>query len=156
MDQNHFKLESAAFKDQSRIPEDFTAHGKNISPPLSWSNVPHHAKELALICEDPDAPNPPYIHWLAYHILAILPELKENAGQLNEAEFAQGKNSAGENAYTGPKPPPHTGSHRYYFRLFALDEIIDIRQGASVDELMEAMRGHIIGEADVMGKHESH
>ncbi len=153
----HFKIESPAFADAAKIPEDYTAHGKNISPPLKWANVPAHAKELALICEDPDAQkNPPFIHWVAYHIPAVLPELKENAGQSGDAEFAQGKNSAGEIAYTGPKPPPKTGSHRYYFRLFALDEILDIQQGASVEELMEAMRGHVIGEAEVMGKHEYH
>src|SRR5437016_766070 len=125
MEINQFKLESPAFKNSAEIPEDYTCHGKNISPPLKWSHVPEHAKELALICEDPDAPEKaPFIHWVAYHIPANFTELKEGVGHADK-EFAQGKNSAGEITYMGPKPPENTGVHRYYFRLFAVDDTLD-------------------------------
>jgi len=157
MEANQFNIESPAFKNTADIPEDYTCHGRNISPPLRWNHVPKHAQELALICEDPDVPqNPPFIHWVVYHIPSKQTEFKENVAEKLNKDLAHGKNSAGNETYTGPNPPEDTGIHRYYFRLFSLDSSLDLKAGATADELMEAMRGHIIGETGVMGKHQYH
>jgi Raf kinase inhibitor-like YbhB/YbcL family protein len=157
MEISEFRIESVAFKNSENIPEDFTAHGKNISPPLKWDGVPRHAQELALICEDPDAPkNPPFVHWVVYHIPVETKQIDENASEYSNGTLVLGKNSAGEETYIGPNPSENSGNHRYYFRLFALDSPVNLKKGASADELMEAMRGHIIAEADVMGKHQYH
>ena len=152
-----FSLESSAFKNRADIPEQYTGHGKDISPPLKWNAVPPHTQEFALICEDPDAPNnPPYIHWVVYHIPAQQTGFDENASKTQKKNVMQGKNSRGEEGYTGPNPPEDSGVHRYYFRLFALDAPLQLGVGATVSELMEAMRDHVLGEAEVMGRHEFH
>ena len=153
---NKFLLVSPGFKNGHDIPEQYTAHGKNVSPPLEWYDAPSDAQEFALIMEDPDAPkNPPYIHWVAYHISPDQTELKENVAS-NGGAVVMGTNSDGMAVYTGPNPPEKTGVHRYYFRLFALDAKLDVQPGATADQLMEAMRGHVIGEAEIVGRHQYH
>jgi Raf kinase inhibitor-like YbhB/YbcL family protein len=157
METNKFMMESSAFKYGADIPEDYTCHGKNVSPPLKWSHAPAHAEEFVLICEDPDAPREePYVHWIAYHIPVTMTELPEGAGDPVNRELQQGKNSEGKLGYTGPCPPANTGKHRYYFRLIALDSSIVLGDSATYEELVYAMLGRIIGEAECMGKHEFH
>lgn len=152
-----FYLESDAFKNGEQIPEDYTMHGKNLSPPLRWDNVPKSTKELALICEDPDAPkNPPFIHWVLYKIPVSQKELKEGIGSEGNLAAKVGKNSTEKTTYMGPEPPPGSGIHRYYFRLFALDQKLDLQDGLTKDELFDAIRNHIISEAEIMGKHSYH
>ena len=151
------EIQSDAFKDKHEIPEEFTCHGKNMSPPLKWDNLPPHTVELALICEDPDAPqNPPFVHWVAYNIPKTKTGLEMGAGSKENSEISQGRNSAGEAYYLGPNPPPDTGIHRYYFRLFALDDRITLRAGASASELLDAIRDHVLAEAELCGRHEYH
>jgi len=157
METNQFKIESPVFQNSAEIPEDYTCHGKNISPPLRWEHTPRDAKELVLICEDPDAQQlSPFVHWVAYNIPAAKTRLEEGATDEMGKEFTLGKNSAGVEGYQGPNPPKNTGAHRYYFKLFAVDNFIDLKPGATADEVMEAMRGHIVGAAEVMGKHRYH
>ena len=151
------KLESTAFQNRATIPEHYTCYGKNVSPPLQWSDIPPDAQELALICLDPDAPQErPFVHWVAYHIPTDVKALDEDAGHSAHRRFVQGENSAGETHYMGPKPPAHTGNHRYYFKLFALNAPVHVRGGATADELQVAMQGHVIAEAETMGRHAYH
>lgn len=159
MQKSSFHMESPVFRSGGNIPEDFTGHGKDISPPLKWGNVPPGTQELALICEDPDAPrNPPWVHWVIYNMPANRVELPAGISNepLDELDFEQGENSAGEIGYSGPLPPPETGIHHYYFRLYALNEKLKLPPGLSKYEVMNAIEDHIIGEATVVGTHQHH
>jgi Raf kinase inhibitor-like YbhB/YbcL family protein len=157
MENTEFAIESTAFKYGEMIPEDYTAHGKNISPPLRWLNVPKHAQELVLICDDPDAPqNAPFVHWILYGILPTITALPEGVTSNSYPALKQGKNSKDTLGFVGPNPPLNTGDHRYYFRLIALDRKLDLKPGASIDEVNVAMLGLILGEAEFMGKHRYH
>ncbi|MCS7238888.1 MAG: YbhB/YbcL family Raf kinase inhibitor-like protein [Thermoguttaceae bacterium] len=150
---------SPAFKHGERIPTKYTADGQDISPPINWSNLPKGTKELVLICEDPDAPTAePWIHWIVYKIPAELPGLPE--GLPREARLReppgvlQGKNSwtIGPNiGYRGPAPPPGSGIHRYFFRIYALDSKPVIEPGKDKKSLWRDISGHIIGEGELMG-----
>src|SRR4051812_2686926 len=118
-----FKIESPVFRNFTTIPEDYTAHGRNESPPLHWSGVPPETVELVLICEDPDAPgSEPFVHWVIYNIQANRTKLpgKVREGDSETVEFTQRENSFHPLSYGGPKPPPGK-THHYHFRLFALD-----------------------------------
>lgn len=158
--QSAFKIESTIFRNGDNIPEKFTADGENISPPLTWANVPHGTKELVLICEDPDSVGTrPFVHWILYKIPANLNNVEAGMPQKAKSathEFLQGKNSAGMLGYYGPKPPATSGAHRYYFKLYALDEKLNVPEGLSKAELLEAMRSHVIGETEFMGKYQYH
>jgi Raf kinase inhibitor-like YbhB/YbcL family protein len=146
-----FNLTSPAFENGASIPARFTCEGDDTSPPLSWSGLPESAASLALEVEDPDAPSGIWIHWIAYNLpLEIngLPgEIGEqpNLGGLGKS----GLNSWGETEYGGPCPP--SGTHRYFFHLYALDQPLDLSGGASHSELHRAMEGHIIAEATLLG-----
>jgi Raf kinase inhibitor-like YbhB/YbcL family protein len=148
-----FTLSSGAFHDGGRIPEKYSRKGGNISPPLAWSGVPLSAKTLALIVDDRDAPSGLFVHWLLYRIPATVNELKERLPE--KAELAdgsrQGRNGFGGIGYGGPQPP--SGTHRYVFHLYALDFTPDLAAGASRDELEHAMRGHILQEAELVGRY---
>ena len=155
-------LSSSAFTQGHPIPKKYTGEGEDVSPPLAWSGLPAGTKELALICDDPDAPrDEPWVHWVIYKIPATasgLPEgvpkksrLKEPAGAL------QGKNSwpEGENiGYGGPMPPPGHGVHHYYFKLYALDMALEVEPGLNKKALLEKMQGHILAETELMGTYE--
>lgn len=151
------KLFSPAFDDGKPIPKHYTQDGENISPPLAWTNLPQSARELAIICEDPDAPkDSPFIHWVLYGIdadLHALPEAMKHDDISPLSQVLQGKNSYGEVGYQGPKPPMGHGWHRYYFRLFALDEKLNLETELTADELLEKIRNHVIAEAETMGKY---
>lgn len=154
-----FHLESTAFVTGQRIPKDYSGEGKDISPPLTWANLPHGTKELALIVDDPDAPRPePWVHWVIYRIptsasslgAGIAPgrEVKHPAGAL------QGKNTGGRTGYNGPMPPPGHGVHRYFFRLYALDAAMGEDAGSDKVHLLAAMKPHTLAMAELMGTYE--
>jgi Raf kinase inhibitor-like YbhB/YbcL family protein len=139
------QIVSTAFTNNSKIPEEYTCVGKNINPPLGFIDVPTDAKSLALIMDDPDAPNGTFTHWVIYN---IPPDVQ----MVEEASIPPGmvaKNSAGENQYMGPCPP--SGEHRYYFKLYALGTILSVTDINSKEQLQEAMKGHIIEDSELMG-----
>jgi Raf kinase inhibitor-like YbhB/YbcL family protein len=158
METNSFFIESTAFKYGEFIPAEYTAEGRNVSPPLEWSQIPPHAESFAIICEDPDALHAPYVHWVIYNIPRREIELKEGipTGDTLSSGAVQGLNSSGTLGYVGPQPPPHTGIHRYYFRIFALDEDLRLQPGLNLNSLMDAIRTHIVGEAELLGKSSYH
>ncbi|MBV6507196.1 MAG: hypothetical protein JJLCMIEE_00237 [Acidimicrobiales bacterium] len=144
-------LTSAAFGEGEAIPARYGCDGDDISPQLLWSGVPEDAAELALVMDDPDAPEPPFVHWVAYGLAPSMLELIEE----QEADgFVYGTNSAGSTGYLGPCPPPGDGEHRYVFTLYALDEEASLGPGASAEELRSAMEGHILEEATLSGLYE--
>lgn len=138
-------LTSSAFSEGGAIPAMYTCDGQNIDPPLSISGVPKNAKSLALTLEDPDAPSGTFVHWVVYNIDSATREI----GQGTEPMAAYGKNGTGKTGYTGPCPP--SGTHRYYFKLYALDTMLPATEGLSKEQLLDAMHGHIIGMAQLMG-----
>lgn len=153
------QITSTAFGPNERIPEKYTGEGDDLSPPLSWSGLPGDATSLALICDDPDAPTPePWVHWVIYDIPADTSELPEGVAPdptLDQPAGArQGENSWDEGqtiGYRGPMPPPGHGTHHYHFRLYALDTKLDLAAGATKQALLDAMSGHILGEAVLTG-----
>lgn len=155
------ELHSPAFRPGGRIPQDYTGDGRDLSPPLSWSQVPQGTKELALICDDPDAPaNEPWVHWLIYHIPTTATSLPEGIGSQpgkSSDGLQQGHNSwrTGKTiGYRGPAPPPGHGVHHYHFHLYALDEPIPLSGGATKAELLDAMQGHVLAEAEVIATYQ--
>jgi len=152
-------LESPAFAPGKPVPKRYTGEGEDISPPLKWSGVPKEAKELALICDDPDAPRPePWVHWVIYKLPANLTELPENvskqASPARPAGAVQGKNSWGKIGYGGPMPPPGHGVHHYHFKLYALDAVLDLPPGLTKDDLLKKIRPHIIAEGELIGTYQ--
>ena len=145
-------ISSPEFKKGEKIPPRFTGDGDNVSPRLEWSNVPENAKYLALIVDDPDAPGGTFTHWVVFNIPADntgLPEAVANNPQLHDGTL-QGRNSAGGIGYYGPYPPAGN-RHRYYFSLYALDTKPDLRAGASKEQLLKAMEGHILDQGRLFG-----
>jgi len=155
-------VSSEVFADGKAIPKQFTGEGEDISPPLSWEGIPDQAKQLALICDDPDAPTElPWVHWVIYGIPAStagLPENVPNDERLESpASAMQGKNSWSEGTvigYRGPMPPPDHGVHQYNFKLYALDEALQLEPGLTKTELLEAIEGHIIASGKLTGTYE--
>jgi Raf kinase inhibitor-like YbhB/YbcL family protein len=147
-------ITSAAFKNESDIPSRFSCQGDNISPALSWSNVPNGMKSFALVLEDPDAPSGTFFHWVIWNIPASEKGLAENIPQHDSLPNGtrQGTNGANKIGYTGPCPPAGN-AHRYYFRLYALDTNLNLSSDATHDKLISAMEGHILGEGEIMGKY---
>jgi Raf kinase inhibitor-like YbhB/YbcL family protein len=156
------QITSTAFSQGQRISKKYSGEGEDLSPPLAWTGVPEGTKELALICDDPDAPtDEPWVHWVIYKIPADakgLPEGVAKTAQLQEPPGAvQGKNSwpSGQTVgYRGPMPPPKHGPHRYFFKLYALDAKLTLAAGASKQQLLGATAGHVIGEGELMGTYE--
>jgi Raf kinase inhibitor-like YbhB/YbcL family protein len=149
-----FQLKTSAFQPEGNIPSRFTCEGQNISPEISWTDAPQGTKSFALVMHDPDAPRRGgYTHWVVFNIPASVKQIPENAPKQAElpAGGIQGKNDDGGAGYTGPCPP--SGTHRYYFRLYALDKKLDLKDGVTKDELEKALKGHVLGEAEFMGKY---
>jgi len=146
-----FKLETPAFADGANIPIDFSCEGRDASPELRWSDAPPTARSFALIVDDPDAPGGTFTHWLLFDIPAA-------AGRLAEGDTAtgvSGRNGFGRNGYGGPCPPRGRGAHRYFFKLYALDvDTLNLKAGASRAEIEAAIKGHVIGQAQLMGRFE--
>ena len=153
------RVTSSAFASGQPIPRKYTGEGEDVSPPLSWSNVPAGAKELALICDDPDAPQAePWVHWLLYKIppqTGGLPEAVPREKTLREPAGAmQGINSFRKIGYGGPMPPRGHGVHHYHFRVYALKQSLDVQPGIDKASLLAAMRGAVIAEGELVGTYE--
>jgi len=140
-------VSSSAFANEGNIPSEFTCDGQDLSPPLSITNIPKNAKTLSIIMDDPDAPMGTFTHWIAWNI-------SPNKVQFTKGEkfdFAQGRTSFGTTGYGGPCPP--SGTHRYFFKIYALDTKLELKHGSGLKELRDAMSEHIIEEAVLMGKY---
>lgn len=137
---------SPAFENGAMIPADYTCDGRNIVPPLHIGNVPRQAESLAILMQDPDAPSGTFTHWIMWNIDTSNADLPE--GEI-PSEAVEGRNSAGEIGYTGPCPP--TGTHRYVFRLYALDQDLTLAEGADVNAFLEALEGHIVDDTRFRG-----
>lgn len=142
------ELSSPAFKNNGSIPPLYTAEGQDISVPLVWKNTPSNTVSFALICEDPDAPGGTWIHWILYNIPPSLNSIDDGGSTLTP-EVLFGANSWGKLAYGGPNPP--RGVHHYHFTLYALDTLLPLKAGATKDQLMKAMEGHILAQATLIG-----
>src|ERR1019366_3211950 len=145
------ELTSSAFQEGGSIPSLYTCDGKDISPPLSWFGEPAGTKSFALIADDPDAPRGTWVHWVLWNLPATAHELKEPLPAIPHLPSGahQGKNDSGESGYGGPCPP--SGTHRYFFKLYALDAMMSLKSGTSKSQLEAAMKGHVIGQATLMG-----
>ncbi len=155
------KITSSAFKPDQPIPRKYTGEGADVSPALAWSDIPKGTVELALICEDPDAPTPkPWVHWVIYGLPGTLVGLGEGIPRqatLDQPPGArQGLNSwpSDNLGYRGPMPPPGHGVHHYHFTLYALDAKLALAPGATKDQLLAAMKGHILAEGQIIGTYE--
>lgn len=148
-------ITSSFFKNGETIPEKYTADGADVSPPLSWSDVPANTQSFALIVDDPDAPAGTWVHWVLANIEGETRSINEGvpAKETVLGSAVHGKNDFGNYGYGGPAPPSGK-PHRYFFKLYALDTILEVDPGITKDGLMQAMEGHIVGEAELMGKYQ--
>ena len=140
------KITSLAFEHNSEIPSIYTCDGENVNPPLEFIDVPNNAKSLVLIVDDPDAPMGTFVHWVLFNVSPKSKGIKENS---NPDSAIQGLNSANKTGYMGPCPPSNT--HRYFFKLYALDITLDVPRNATREMLEKTMQGHIIDKAELIG-----
>ena len=153
-----FKLISPAFAPNGSIPSQYTCDGDDISPPLAWSDVPSGTRSLALIMDDPDAPDPAkpqrvYVHWVVYNIPAFTLKLPLNAANIGLPNRARhSTNDWEKQTYGGPCPP--IGRHRYFFKLYALDAELQGLKHPTKAELEQAMEGHLVGHVELIGTYE--
>lgn len=146
------KLTSHAFKEGEKIPRKYTCQGVDISPPLEISGVPKGTKSLALIVDDPDVPvrirkDGLWVHWVLFNIPPDTTKIEEGM-----AVGTVGQNTGKENQYMGPCPPDR--EHRYFFKLYALNSMLKLPEGATKDELLHAMKEHVIAHVELMGRYE--
>jgi Raf kinase inhibitor-like YbhB/YbcL family protein len=144
-------IKSSAFKEGEPIPKKYTCDGEDLSPELSWNGAPEETKTYALINDDPDAPGKTWVHWVLFNIPGSTTSLPENIPADKELTDGsrQGTNDFRKIGYGGPCPPG--GTHRYYFKLYALDTELTLKPGALKQELLAAMKGHILDEGQLMG-----
>lgn len=149
------KITCAAFTEGQIIPQKYTCEGQDISPPLKWTDAPSNTKSFALIADDPDAPNGTWVHWVLYDLPAAATELDENVTKAKQLPGGakQGINDFGRTGYGGPCPPPGK-PHRYYFKLYALDKMLDLKPGATKNDVFKVMQGHILAEGQLMGTYQ--
>jgi Raf kinase inhibitor-like YbhB/YbcL family protein len=147
------KLTSTAFVEGAAIPARHTCDGENLSPPLAWEGVPEGTKTLALVADDPDAPRGTWVHWVVYGIPAATRTLPENlpARETLDDGTRQGTNDFQKPGYGGPCPP--SGTHRYYFKLYALDTDLTLPPAATKDQLLKALDTHILAQGELMGRY---
>ena len=147
------KITSSAFKEGDMIPARYTCDGANISPPLRWGAPPEGTRSLALICDDPDAPMGTWVHWVIYSLPPEERELSENmpATKTLKNGALQGITDFKRVGYGGPCPP--SGTHRYYFKLYALDIVVGLGPGATKKELLKAIENHILASGQLMGRY---
>ena len=141
------KITSSAFQEGGNIPSKFTCDGSDTSPPLQITSVPSEAKSLVLIADDPDAPGGLFTHWLVWNI----PPQTNSIAEGSAPKGVHGTNDFGKPDYKGPCPPP--GTHRYSFKIFALDRELDLRGGAKRSQLDAAMKGHVIAQGELVGRY---
>lgn len=143
---SEFKLSSAVFQNNGSIPSKYTCDGSDINPQLVIGNVPPGTKSLALIVDDPDAPMGTWVHWVVWNIAPNIKEIKEN----DTPKGAEtGLNDFRKQSYGGPCPP--SGTHRYFFKLYALDTTLNLPAGAKKPDLEKAMKGHVISQTQIIG-----
>ena len=147
-----FQMTSTAIREGQPIPKQHTDDGRNLSPPLQWGEPPTGTRSLALICEDPDAPRGTFTHWVIFNLPADARELSEGvpAEATPSNGAVQGKNDFGKMGYGGPAPPPGK-PHRYFFKLYALDQQLDLPAGAGKQNVQAALTGHVLAEGQLMG-----
>jgi Raf kinase inhibitor-like YbhB/YbcL family protein len=147
------KLTSPAFGEGEMIPKKYTCDGDNLSPPLAWSGVPQNAQALALIADDPDAPSGTWVHWVVFNLRPGSAGLPEGitASRAPEEAAVQGTNSFRKVGYGGPCPPP--GTHRYFFKLYALDGPLALAANATAQDVQAAIQGHVLAEGQLMGRY---
>lgn len=147
-----FKLISEAFDEGEKIPIKYTCDGEDISPPLSWEGFPENTKSFVLIMEDPDAPGGTFTHWIMFNIPKNVTSLKEGIQNIKKIEGIgiQCKNDFGKFGYGGPCPPPGT-THRYVFKLYAIDTMLNLGPEASKHEVLNAIEGHVLAIAELIG-----
>lgn len=148
------KITSSAFENEGMIPAKYTCDGADVSPPLQWENIPEGAKSIALICDDPDAPMGTFVHWVVFNLPTDARQLDENVPSEKTLPNGakQGTSDFGRIGYGGPCPP--SGTHRHFFKMYALDAQVDLEPGASKSELLKAMEGHIVAQGQLIGKYE--
>ena len=147
------KLESTAFTEGGIMPVKYTGEGENISPQLEWSGVPENTKSIAIICDDPDAPIGTWVHWVIFNISPNEKILREAipAEKTLSSGAIQGINSSRKIGYEGPYPP--SGTHRYFFKVYALDAMLNLKPGVTKADLLKAMEGRILGQGELMGRY---
>ena len=146
-------IRSSAFKEGGIIPSLYTCEGKNINPPLDIHEIPEHTKSLTLIMDDPDVPlhirsDQLFVHWIVFNIPPSTQKILAHSVPLG----LQGKNSSGKNEYTGPCPPDR--EHRYFFKCYAIDCLLDLHAGATKQEIEAAIKGHILAACELIGRYE--
>ena len=142
------QLSSSAFAEGETIPKKYTCDGQDVSPPLSWSGVPEGTSSLLMIADDPDAPRGTWVHWVLVDLPPDLKGLPEGV----QGEGIEGVNDFGRQGYGGPCPP-RASNHRYYFKLYALDQALALKPGATKGEAEKAMQGHILAWGQLMGRY---
>ena len=149
-----FELKSTAFVHEGEIPKKHTCDGPDVSPPLAWSEATSGTRSFALIVDDPDAPVGTWVHWVLYDLPPTTNSLSEGFAKDPELKDGsrQGKNDFGKIGYGGPCPP-RGPAHRYYFRMYALDTKLNLRPGVSRAEVDKAMKGHVLSQAELMGRY---
>jgi Raf kinase inhibitor-like YbhB/YbcL family protein len=148
------KISSRAFNEGTAIPAKYTCDGENVSPPLAWSGLPDGTQSLALIVDDPDAPSGTWVHWVLYNLPPEMNGLDENVplDVVLHNHGRQGTSDFGKHGYGGPCPP--NGTHRYFFKLYALDAMLPLEGDVTKDRLIQAMTEHILAEVELVGKYE--
>jgi len=149
-------VQSSSFTGGGMIPQKYSEYADGVSPQLSWPAV-QGARSYAIIMEDPDAPQKPFVHWIAWNIpanVASLPEGLQEQPRLTEPEgVLQGRNTRGSVGYYGPRPPVGDPAHHYHFQIFALDSMLDVPWGSDRDQLLKAMQGHVLGKGEIAGRY---
>ena len=147
-------LDSPAFTAGGAIPAKYTCDGEDLSPPLRWSDVPANARSLALLADDPDAPRGTWVHWVVWNIPTDKQVLGEGfpARDTSSNRIQQGMTDFQRPGYGGPCPP--SGTHRYFFKLYALDTVLHLPAQTTKRELEKAMTGHIVDQAELMGTYQ--
>ena len=158
---NRLTISSSEFQNGASIPARFTCDGENTSLPLAWSGVPADTQSLVMLMDDPDIPQvfkeqrgiDSFDHWTLFNIPPAITEIAASS-----TAGVSGANGAGQNAYTGPCPPPQyePSEHRYFFRLYALDSLLSLKEGATKKDVLTAMQGHILGQAELVGMYKRH
>jgi Raf kinase inhibitor-like YbhB/YbcL family protein len=148
------RFASSAFAENGLIPAKYTCDGADISPPLIWEQVPQETKSFALIVDDPDAPGRTFVHWVVYDIPPTIRQLSEQipAGKTLAVGGFQGKNDFGKLGYGGPCPP--SGTHRYFFQLYALDQSLNLAAGANKSQILAAINNHVLAKAELIGRYQ--
>jgi Raf kinase inhibitor-like YbhB/YbcL family protein len=141
------KAVSPSFENGGLMPAKFTCDGENISPEISWEGVPGNVKSLSLICDDPDAPSGDFVHWVVFNIPVEVNGFKENARVSEIADL--GSTDFGRPGYGGPCPP--SGTHHYHFKVYALDEMLEIDKNIDKYDLLDKMEGHILAKGELVG-----